>query len=41
MGIEQENEIWLHEQMVYKQSRICPGERDSDSYWILRYERIT
>ena len=26
LGIVQEFEIWLYEQMIYAQPRICPGE---------------
>ena len=30
-GIEQEIEIWPHEQMVYAQPKVCPGEWDTQN----------
>ena len=32
LGIVQEIEIWPHEQMVYAQTRICPGEWDAQTF---------
>ena len=32
LGIVQEIQIWPYEQMVYAQTRICPGERDAQTH---------